>query len=115
MSGDRLFRDTADVQALLNAYDGYHSAARALFPRVRLATEVWVTESVLTKVGNVLARSHRAAAAAFITGCYATPNVRVVSVDTHLLGRALDLYRERADKTWGLTDCISFSSWASRD
>lgn len=30
------------------------------------------------------------------------------SVDTTLLKRALQLYTARADKTWGLTDCISF-------
>jgi uncharacterized protein len=29
-------------------------------------------------------------------------------VDTPLLNRALQLYSERPDKTWGLTDCISF-------
>jgi predicted nucleic acid-binding protein len=108
MTSDRLFLDTAYVQALINAHDQYHDAARALFPRVRLATEVWVTEAVLIEVGNVLARSHRSAAAAFISGCYTTPNVRVVSVDTPLLHRANDLYRQRADKTWGLTDCLSF-------
>ena len=34
--------------------------------------------------------------------------MRVVSVDTSLLLRALELYRTRPDKTWGLTDCISF-------
>jgi len=32
----------------------------------------------------------------------------VVSVDTTLLTRALDLFESRADKEWGLTDCISF-------
>jgi predicted nucleic acid-binding protein len=33
----------------------------------------------------------------------------VVSVDTALLGRALELYGARPDKDWGLTDCISFT------
>ncbi|MCP4699009.1 MAG: type II toxin-antitoxin system VapC family toxin [Gammaproteobacteria bacterium] len=34
--------------------------------------------------------------------------MRVVSVDTVLFHKALTLYRERGDKDWGLTDCISF-------
>ena len=108
MSGERFFLDTAYVQALLNARDVSHDAARALFPRVRAATEVWVTEAVLTEVGNVLARSHRAEAAAFIAGCFTTSNVRIVSVGTALFQRALKLYQQRSDKTWGLTDAISF-------
>ena len=36
------------------------------------------------------------------------PNISVVPVDTHLLGRALRLYESHTDKEWGLTDCISF-------
>ena len=34
--------------------------------------------------------------------------MHVVNVDTPLLTRALQLYRDRSDKAWGLTDCISF-------
>ena len=32
----------------------------------------------------------------------------IVSVDTALLLRATQLYRDRGDKQWGMTDCISF-------
>ncbi|WP_292771135.1 hypothetical protein [Nostoc sp. NOS(2021)] len=51
---------------------------------------------------------NRTAAIRFIQQCYQTPNMCVVSVDTELLNRALQLYQSRLDKTWGLTDCISF-------
>lgn len=108
MSTERFFLDTAYVQALLNARDQYHRPAQALFPRVRDANEVWVTEAVLTEVGNALARSHRADTVTFIDRCYTTPNIRVVSMDTALFLRGVDLYRSRVDKEWGLTDCISF-------
>lgn len=108
MTGEQFFLDTAYVQALLNGRDRYHTSARNLFPQVRDAREVWVTEAVLIEVGNIFARSHRAEAAAFIGHCYTTPNVRVVPVDTALLHRALDLYQDRSDKSWGLTDAISF-------
>ncbi|MCU0568689.1 MAG: PIN domain-containing protein [Oculatellaceae cyanobacterium Prado106] len=39
---------------------------------------------------------------------YYTQNIRVVSVDTELLTQALKLYQKYSDKSWGLTDCISF-------
>jgi uncharacterized protein len=108
MTAERLFLDTAFIQALLNPRDQYHSIAGSLFPQVREAAEVWVTEAILIEVGNALSATHRVAAIQFIEQCYCTPNLRVVSVDTSLLSKALQLYQTRSDKTWGLTDCISF-------
>ena len=108
MNGERLLLDTVFIQALLNRRDQYHAQAQAILPRVRNASEVWVTEAVLIEVSNALSAVNRTAAVQFIEQCYHTPNLRVVTVDTPLLTRALQLYRERPDKTWGLTDCISF-------
>ena len=108
MSTDRFFLDTAFVQALLNRRDQYHAQARALLPRLRNAREIWVTEAVLVEIGNALSSLDRLAAVRFIEECYKTPNIHVVSIDTQLLTRALRLYRDRPDKGWGVTDCISF-------
>jgi predicted nucleic acid-binding protein len=108
MSVERLFLDTVFVQALLNRHDQYHHSAQALLPRVRAAAEVWVSEAILVEIGNALSIFHREAAVQFIERCYHTANMHVVSVDTPLLLRALQLYHSRLDKTWGLTDCISF-------
>ena len=105
---DRFFLDTAFVQALLNKRDQYHAHARAFLPRLQSADEVWVTEAILIEVGNALSALDRSAATRFITRCYQSVNMRVVTVDTALLLRALHLYGERNDKEWGLVDCISF-------
>jgi predicted nucleic acid-binding protein len=115
MNGERLLLDTAFVQALLNRRDEYHAQAKAILPRVRAATEVWVTEAVLVEVGNALSALNRTATVQFIQQCYHTANMRVVSVDTPLLIRALQLYHARSDKTWGLTDCISFVVMQEQD
>jgi predicted nucleic acid-binding protein len=108
MSRERFFLDTVFVQALLNPRDQYHKQAKAFFPRVRAAREVWVTEAILLEVGNALSVANRSGAAVFIRQCYHTTNIHVVSVDTPLLARALQLYENRPDKKWGLVDCISF-------
>jgi predicted nucleic acid-binding protein len=108
VNADRLFLDTAYALALLNRRDRYHNAARGLFERVRRAREVWTTEAVLIEVGNSLARLNRAEAVIFIRSCYEAPNMRVVAVDTSRLRRAVQRYEERSDKSWGLTDCLSF-------
>lgn len=107
MTGDRLLLDTTFIQALLNRNDQYHEPAKAILPRVRAAVEAWVTEAVLIEVANGLSSLNREGAARFISQCYRTANIRVVSVDTPLLEKALALYRARSDKEWGLTDCIS--------
>ena len=115
MSRERLFLDTAFIQALLNSYDEYHQQAKQLFPRVRSAAEVWLTEAILVEVGNALSRLNRNGAVQFIQQCYRTNNIRVVSVDTALLMRSLELYQARPDKDWGLTDCISFIVMQQQD
>jgi hypothetical protein len=108
MMGERWLLDTVFIQALLNHRDQYHAKAKAWLPRLRTATEVWVTEAVLVEVGNALSAINRPAAVQFIQHCYTTQNIRVVTIDTPLLTRALNLYKTRSDKSWGLTDCISF-------
>ena len=36
------------------------------------------------------------------------PNVEIISLSEDLYKRAFQLYKDRLDKEWGLTDCISF-------
>ncbi|MCP4697558.1 MAG: type II toxin-antitoxin system VapC family toxin [Gammaproteobacteria bacterium] len=97
MKPERLFLDTAFVQALLNKNDSYHTVAKALLPKLRAAAEVWTTEAILVEVGNALSAIQRQAASRFIEHCYTTPNMQIVNVDTTLLHKALTLYRERND------------------
>jgi len=110
MSNERLLMDTAFVLALLDRNDQYHSKAKELFPRARNARELWTTEAILIEIGNGSSRvpRNRRAAFTFIKQCYAASNTRIMNVSTELLDRALYFYDSRQDKTWGLTDCISF-------
>ncbi|MGB7248851.1 MAG: nucleic acid-binding protein [Phormidesmis sp.] len=109
MSSNRLFLDTVFIQALLNSRDQYHSPAVELLPQVKAADEVWLTEAILTEVGNALSAIDRAAASQFIQQSYRIRNMYIVSVDRALFKQGLTLYQSRGDKHWGLTDCISFS------
>src|SRR5438067_10646422 len=106
MSGRRWFIDTAFVQALFNRADQYHDRARRWVPLVQAASELWTTEAVLVEVGNALSAGNHAAAVEFIRELYQTASAHVVTVDTSLLLHAVQLYESRADKQWGLTDCI---------
>lgn len=44
----------------------------------------------------------------------ADPNVTIVPLSEDLYAQAFHLYRERPDKEWGLTDCISFIAMRAR-
>src|SRR2546430_1958202 len=100
MNADRFLLDTFFIQALLNKRDPHYRQALAFLPRLRAAAEVWLTEAILTEVGNALSAFNRVETAAFIAECYRTPNMHVVSVDSALFQQALRLYHARPDKTW---------------
>ncbi len=104
------FLDTAYAIALSSPNDLFHIRAISLAERlestgVRLIT----TRAVLVEIGNSLSRwRYRSAAIELLDAIESDPNIRIVSVSEPLYLRALELYRERLDKEWGLTDCISF-------
>lgn len=115
MDKGRFFLDTAFVVALLNPKDALHEKAKSYLDSIKQAEEVWTTEAVLLEIGNAFSASRRAEAANFIAQCFVTSNLHVVSVSTTLFQRALNFYRQRPDKEWGLTDCVSFSVTQDHD
>lgn len=102
-----LFIDTSYILALINAGDQHH--ARATATALQLQAIYLTTEAVLTEIGNALARPlWRNLGVATLTELRADPDIEIVSVSAELFDRAFELYAARSDKSWGLTDCISF-------
>lgn len=102
-----VFLDTAHILALLNPRDAWHDRAVAVsqVSPERLVT----TDAVLIEVADALSQpQHRPWALQAIDDLRADPNVTCVAVDAELFARGLELYRKRNDKSWSLTDCISF-------
>ena len=67
------------------------------------------TRAVLVEIGNALSRQrYRQAAVHSLDSLEADPKVDIVPMSEPLYVRALRLDRERPDKDWGLTDCVSF-------
>ena len=118
LAHDRLpvFLDTAYVNALVNVRDQWHNAAvqweeRLAVERRRLVT----TEFVLVEIADGLAAVRfRAQAVQVITTLQASSLVDIIPASSQLFGTALELYRRRADKDWGLTDCVSFVVMSER-
>ena len=99
--------DTSFFVAILNPGDADHAAALAWSQREDLT--VVVTEFVLVELGNFLAKApQRERLPGLVAFLRNNPRAMIVPVSSALFDSGLDLYARRPDKTWSLTDCISF-------
>jgi uncharacterized protein len=104
----RAFADTHFYLALLNERDPVHAATRAFLAPG--GVEQFVTTGwVLLELANAMSRSRlRARCHDFIRRLQGSEQNRIISLSDALQSRGLDLFGERPDKAWSLTDCISF-------
>ncbi len=105
-----IFLDTAYAIALSSANDQLHPTALQLADQlITQRTRLVSTRAVLLEIGNALSkRRFRSAGIVVLRSLEADANVEIVPLSSDLFSRAFDLYCERSDKEWGLTDCISF-------
>ena len=93
--------------ALVNEKDQHHDRASELadlFEGYPLIT----TDAVLVEVGNGLARNFKEQAAEVIEDFLTSDEVEIVNLDGALFQSAFEFYQKHKDKSWGMTDCISF-------
>ncbi len=104
-----VFADTFYYLALLNPADRSHAKA-VEFSRsfkARTLTTAWV----ITEVGDALAApAQRKLFVRFLESLRNNPSVTVLPPSGELFEEGIGLYSRRPDKTWSLTDCISFAS-----
>ena len=101
------FADTAYLIALVSPSDFSHAEARA--QSVVAGRRIVTTSAVLNEFGNHFAKPpNRSVFASFVASLRAHSAFTLVHVDERLFDSGLDLYRQRSDKAWSLTDCISF-------
>jgi uncharacterized protein len=107
---NEVFLDTAYAIALSAPADLFHQqAVRLANDLVTQNTRLITTRAVTLEIGNALSKQrYRAAAVKLLTALDSDPKVEIVSVSDALYENALKLFRERPDKEWGITDCISF-------
>ncbi len=101
-----VFADTFYFLALLNDRDTSHSKALTFDATARpLVTTAWV----LTEVGDALsAPENRPAFLQLVETLQDSPDARIIGPTDELFKRGIELFRQRMDKEWSLTDCISF-------
>lgn len=102
-----VFADTSFWIAVVVKQDQYHHRAQQW--SVRIAGRITTTVPVLLETANALARpAWRPYGIALIDHVQQRQDVEVLSLSPELWRRGWDLYRNRPDKGWSLTDCISF-------
>ena len=109
---DKVFVDTVAWIALLNSRDTYHLSARQIMDRLRQQkAALTTTEFVLLEVADALSNPPlRSQIVTFVDSLLElqAPALKIVSISRSLWLEGWLLYKQRADKEWGLTDCTSF-------
>jgi uncharacterized protein len=105
-----LFLDSAYAIALSSQADMHHAVAIRLASEIReLGCRLLTTDAVLLEIGNSLSKLRfRPAAVSLLRSIRSDPRIEVVLLTADLLKSGFDLFQQRSDKTWGLTDCVSF-------
>ncbi len=107
---NKFFLDAAYAIALSAVTDQYHKKAEILAIQIETdAIQMITTRAVILEIGNALAKlRYRAAAIELLDSLEEDPNVKIIALSEELYNRAMKLFRQRPDKEWGLTDCVSF-------
>lgn len=107
---DEVFLDSAFAVALVSPKDELHNEAARIVAQVRAEKRrVVTTRAVLIEIGNGLAKQrYRREAAELLSSIENDPNFIIVSSSDVLYAEALQLFTQRQDKEWGMTDCMSF-------
>lgn len=105
-----VFLDTSFAIALSSVTDQNHVRAVELAHQLESnSTRLVTTQAILLEIGNALSKQrYRVAAIELLESLEADPNIEVVLLTNDLYRLALNLFKQREDKEWGLVDCISF-------
>jgi predicted nucleic acid-binding protein len=102
-----IFLDTGFLLALFDATDELH--ARAMSWSGSLGESCLVTDYVLWECVNAFSHpAARSTAHVLVNHLCSEPGYEIVSATPSLFAAGMKLHRERPDKAWSLTDCISF-------
>jgi len=107
----RVFADTGYWIALLNPRDDLHDRAKNLsqsLQQVHIVTSEMVLTEVLNNRFSRGGENYRRAAVDLVHNLRSNPDTTVIPQTSTWFNRGLTLYRQRLDKAWSLTDCVSF-------
>lgn len=109
MMSTPVFVDSAQYIAFVYERDDLHEAAAEAAKRLADVPLV-TTEAILVEVLNFLSKLgpyYRRQAVALVDTLRREPTLLIEPQTTELLQEGIDLYRQREDKSYSVTDCMS--------
>ncbi|QOV22663.1 type II toxin-antitoxin system VapC family toxin [Anabaenopsis elenkinii] len=106
----KIFADTGYWIALLNPDDDLHQKAKEIANRIN-NIDLVTSEMVFTELLNAFSAKgvfYKQKVVKFINYCFDNPEIEVVIQTDNLFKRGLELYSQRLDQAWSMTDCTSF-------
>lgn len=106
-----VFLDTSGLIALVNTDDQWHGKAEKAWTELTESANHLITSSlILIELADGLSRvHHRDLAIRMIDALQCSERVTVVQVGERLENLGWQLFRDRTDKAWGMTDCVSIA------
>ena len=102
-----VFADAFYFVARVNRRDQHHERVLAFSHSFR--AHLLTTDCVVMEVADALAKSEcRPRVQDFVFHLRQSAVCEIIPASRELMDRALDLYHQRRDKEWTLTDCVSF-------
>jgi predicted nucleic acid-binding protein len=107
-----VFADTGFWVALVHKKDRWHDQAVTTYQNLQQQQiKVVTTEMVITEFLNFFSKfpaQLRQKTAQMCQQMQSHPNITVIPQNSQQFQEALELYLQRSDKAWSLTDCSSF-------
>lgn len=106
----KVLLDTSFIIAIENRDDPYHERAKSLDREMLDQEAVLVLHwGILLEIGDGYARLNRRSKGIDLIERFESEHgYEIQPITASLLDDAISLYRERSDKEWGMTDCLSF-------
>ncbi len=104
---NRAFIDSSFAIALVNEKDELHSIANELSNDYE-GQPLVTTDAIILEIGSALSKRYREDSFVLIEDFMSSSEVEVVHLDHSLLTKGFEIYKSYKDKSWSLTDCISF-------
>ena len=115
-----MFLDTSALKAVYDVDDEHHPEASALMDSIKArTTEVssFLTSDYVLDEAITLTRFalNHGKALELADAVLSSKFVRVVYVGKDVFASALEMFRQRDDKEWSFTDCVSFALMESEE
>jgi predicted nucleic acid-binding protein len=107
---EAVFVDSFAWIAAINKTDNYHAVVlKTLENLIKHKTKLFTTSFIVIETINALSKvEFRKSVIEFVGKLQKSPSAEIVKITDEIYNSAWELYKQRKDKNWGITDCTSF-------